>query len=233
MKSGKLTKCDQVGPNALRLHIESDGEDTFNPDGNALDFLTLQVLSDVLGNTAKSRFSLKFFDADQVFFGKRRVRVNETVVKLETDFQSGGFVRVPLTCKIVDAFGRTSERILSEEDTRKWVSAPSFDGSYIDGDTYCTKSSKRSETPNFSPEVYLILNKMLLVSAARKLAPPLTIEIRDAEGRLVQAAEVQFNEHKYQTRTDLADCADLSFPVTVKLISRSGVELTETVQRQQ
>lgn len=227
-------RSDQDMPPALRLCIESDGEDTFDPDSDALDFLTFQVLSEVLSSNVHSRFSLKFFDADQVFVGGRRLTVTKNSVDLETVFQSWAFARVPLKCEITDASGRVSERIFSEEEAREWISSPLFDGSYIDGRIFCIKkSSKCTDSPNFSPEVCVALNKMLIEAAVKNLKPPLTIEIHDAQGRLFQAAEVRFNEHKYLAPTSLANCADLPFPVTIKLISLNGTEFVTTVKRPQ
>jgi hypothetical protein len=45
MESTIGARSDQSMPPALRLWIESDGEGRFNPDTDAVDFSTLQVLS--------------------------------------------------------------------------------------------------------------------------------------------------------------------------------------------
>jgi hypothetical protein len=154
MKSTKSIGYDQGQRTAFRLYIESHEKDPFERDIDALDLLTLQVLSDALRDNVKSPFSLKFFDADQVFIGGRRINIEKTSVELEVTFQFCGSVRVPLTCKIVDASGRTYKRILSEAEARKWVSAYSFEGSYIEGPIYWIKSTRTSDSPTFSPQVY-------------------------------------------------------------------------------
>lgn len=234
MESTTGARSDQRMPPVLTLCVESYEEGTFNPDSDALDFLTFQVLSDVLNNNLHSRLDLKFFDADQVLVGTRRLMVTKISADLEIVSQLWTFARVPLRCEITDASGRVSERIFSEEEAREWISSPSFDGSYIDGRVFCMKkSSKCTDSPNFSSEVCVALHKMLIAAAVKELKPPLTIEIRDAQGRVFQAAEVQFNEHKYRVPNGLANCANVPFPVTVKLISLNGTELVTTVERPQ
>jgi hypothetical protein len=233
MESTTGARSDQSMQSALKLWIESDGEGTFNPDSDAVDFLTLQVIP-ALSSETHSRFSLKFFDADEVFIAKTRIKVKKGSVCLENVFRSCGFARAPLRCVIIGASGRTSQQTLSEEETRQWISSPSFDGSYIDGQIFhITKSSNITDSPNFSSEVYVALTEMFMAAAVKELKPPLTIEIHDAQGRLFQAAEVQFNEHKYLAPSGLANCADLPFPVTIKLISPNGKELMTTVERPQ
>src|ERR1700693_4834325 len=96
MKPTPSTGHYQTEPTALRLYIESAGKDPCNPDCDVLDLLTLQVISDAADNNVKSPLTLKFFDSDQVFIGKRQIDIKSNSVYLETIFQSCGFVRVPL-----------------------------------------------------------------------------------------------------------------------------------------
>jgi hypothetical protein len=91
-----------------------------------------------------------------------------------------------------------------------------------------------AQIPSFAPEVFSSIREMLAVSSLHGFESPFTIEIRDADGELFGTAEIYADaDGEFRGGRNIANCAYIKFPVTIKIISQCGVELAAEVQRNQ
>ncbi|MFY9582914.1 MAG: hypothetical protein WAR21_00300 [Candidatus Acidiferrales bacterium] len=225
MASGGKTRQSLSGQ-AERQDARLEPERGFHPEDSVLDYMTHTALSQAFKNGFAPPFRLRFTDANQGMLREVQVRVRASNVSQTLLFAGEGDFLFPLMCHLTDSAGRTHEIVVSPEEMTTWMEAAAACGSrYI---------QFPARLPEVSQEVYSAVRGMLVAAAMKSLEPPFTVEVRDAEGKLFGTREIYVdNDGDLRGGRDVADCAHLPFPVTVKLADRNGVELVEVVGRSQ
>jgi hypothetical protein len=87
------------------------------------------------------------------------------------------------------------------------------------------------EQPNFSPEVFRTVHRMLFEADERELKPPYKVEVRDKEGKLFACDELHSPEQgEFVGSHQMLYCRHLPLPLAVRLIDSDGKEFTELVE---
>jgi hypothetical protein len=216
----EYARLSPVGP------IESADEqvEAFDPEASVLNYMTWTIASYATRNRFVPPFRLRFTDANDSFFRESILRIKNDELWEQIIFEGSGQVQFPLSSELTDKRGRKHEMVVSTEDMQSWMNASATGGS--------RHIRFPAKIPNDSPEVFATVRHMLAAASTEGLEPPFTVEIRDASGELFDKAEIDADEQgEFRGGRDICHCAHLTFPVTIKLTSQSGSELTATVQR--
>jgi hypothetical protein len=199
------------------------GSGEFDPEASVLDYMTWEAVSYAIKNGLTPPFRLIFADANQSLFRESVVRIRKDKISEQIVSEDSGNVPFPLSCRLTDSKGRRHEMVVSDEEIKSWMDSTGGCSHYI---------RFPAKIPNDSPEVFLTVRQMLMASCLKGFEPPFTVEIRDASGELFDTAQIYADEEgEFRGGRHLCNCAHARFPVTIKLISQSGAELTATVQR--
>ena len=225
MRSGRKTQQSLSGQ-AERQDARLEPESGFRPEDSVLDYMTHTALSHAFKNEFAPPFRLRFTDANQGVLREVQIRVRASNVSQTLLFAGEGDFLFPLRCHLTDSAGQTHETVVSQEEMTKWMEAAAACGSrYI---------QFPARLPEVSQEVYSAVRSMLVAAAMKSLEPPFTVEVWDAEGELFATREIHVDsDGDLRGGRDVADCAHLPFPVTIKLTDHNGVQLVEVVRRNQ
>jgi hypothetical protein len=197
----------------------------FDPEGSVLDYMTYTVVSYAIKNAFSPPFRLRFADANQSRFRESILRMKKDELWERVTFENSDPVQFPLCCRLTDRKGRKHEMVVSTEEMKNWIDASTTSGS--------RHIRFPGKLPAFAPEVYSNVRQLLVASCVQGLEPPFTVEIRDADGELFGTAEIYADDDgEFRGGRNIADCAHVKFPVTIRLISQSGAGLTTIVQQE-
>jgi hypothetical protein len=226
-KSGK----SRPGQADRRPALWFGSDNIFDPEASPFDNLTYRALSHALKNEFAQPFVLQFLDPIRGVIKEVQITTRGPEVLELPLFERPGLIRFPLTCNLTDRNGRTYKVALTDQDFLKQMPKQRIDGWQIEGDVLHVKY--HTESSNFSPQVFLTLIRMLTEAMKKGLEAPFRVAVLDAHAQLHASEEIGADaDGNFVLVENVVHCSHLTFPLTIKLVDRTGAETLELVERE-
>lgn len=218
-------------PNKFRSK-DSPPRGVYFPPAAVLDYVMGAQMKHALKNDFTPPYRMQVMDKGHRCVCEVQITIKDDEVFMKPIAQLADPVEFPITSTLTDMEGRTHSEPTEGQEMEKWMRDHYENFYFVKGGVLQFVFSE--DRPNFSREVFLALTGLLLAAGIQRLDPPFTGEVWDTEGKLFDRRPIIVDpDGQFQGGSELVCCADLKFPVTVKLTDRNGVGLSRLVKRSQ
>jgi hypothetical protein len=226
------SKINNLPPNKFRPKNRPPQGVYFLPAA-VLDYVIEAQLTHARKNDFKPPYRMRVMDKCHRCVCEAQVKIDgDGEVLLKEMALQNEPVEYPIISVLTDMEGRTHSEPTESQEMEKWMRENYKNFIFVKGGALQFVFGE--DRPNFSPAVFFAFMGLTIAARMQGLNPPFTGEVWDTEGKLFDRRPINVDPFgQIQVETELVCGADLKFPVTIKLIDRNGVELSQLVERSQ